>query len=83
MTSVCITIEDFTWNRISYDDEAEGSQGDKLHNHAFINTPTCVRTCSITLNRSSLKLYLHWTLSRDVKFYFSFTRRDSNAAEWN
>lgn len=57
MTEVCLTVEDFTWNRMSYDAEpVESEQKLKLHNHAFIHTPQCVRTCSVTLNRKGLKV---------------------------
>lgn len=57
ITNVCLNIEDFSWNRISYDAEAESDERTKLHNHAFIHTPECVRTCSVTLNRKGLKVF--------------------------
>lgn len=61
MMNVCLTIDDFTWNRISYDAEAaDGDEKLKLHNHAFIHTPECVRTCSVTLNRKGLKVSIQW-----------------------
>lgn len=58
MTKVCLTIEDFTWNRMAYDVETvDSDEGLKLHNHAFIHSPECVRTCSVTLNRKGLKVF--------------------------
>lgn len=60
MTNVCLGIEELSWNRISYDDDdvevktIEGGDSNartKLHNHAFIHTNDCVRTCEVTLNR--------------------------------
>jgi urate oxidase len=41
---VSLFIEEFGWNRISYD-------GVNFHNHAFIHKPDCKRTCTVTLNR--------------------------------
>lgn len=81
MTNVCLTIEDLSWNRISYNDDdddddvktigdGDGNSRTKLHNHAFIHTPECIRTCSVTLNRKGLKVSLsrefaicHWKFS--------------------
>lgn len=49
MTRIVLNVDEFRWNRISYDDEAE-----KLHNHAFIHKPDCTRTCSVTLDRKGI-----------------------------
>lgn len=57
MTKVRLTIDDFTWNRIAYDSEMASDKNVKLHNHAFIHSPECVRTCSVTLNRKGSKSF--------------------------
>lgn len=59
MTNVCLTVEDFTWNRISYDgsEAVESKERLKLHNHAFVHGSECLRTCSVTLNRKGLKVF--------------------------
>lgn len=73
MTSVCLSIEDFSWNRITFDAEAENVGGIKLHNHAFIHTPECVRTCSVTLNRNGLKVFFFFLAIEGI-FNLSFTK---------
>lgn len=45
ITSVCLNIEDFSWDRIAYEAQS------KVHNHAFIHQAGCVRNCIVTLNR--------------------------------
>jgi len=54
MTKVCLTMEDFTWNRIAYDVGTDSNERLKLHNHAFIHTPECIRTCEVTMNRKEM-----------------------------
>lgn len=55
MTKVSVSIEDFSWNRISSQDEkaATGAEA-KYHHHAFIHQPDCIRTCSVTLTREGI-----------------------------
>jgi urate oxidase len=69
ITNVCLTIEDYSWNRLSYDAEALDNGGAKLHNHAFIHRPDCVRTCSVTMNRKGSKR------SRLLRGNFQFVAR--------
>lgn len=78
MSKVSLDVEDFSWNRISYDDEDEedekmaGDPGQKLHNHAFIHKAECVRTCSVTLDRKGfLEGNFPFTLSTQIFLYFS------------
>lgn len=59
MVMVRLTCEEFSWNRISYDEAlSDGNETPQLHNHAFIHAPECTRTCSVTLNRKGLKNFL-------------------------
>lgn len=43
-----VVVEEIMWNRISYGDHANSQ---KLHNHAFIHTPLCTRSATVTLER--------------------------------
>lgn len=42
-----IRVEEVMWNRVNYGDQVNV----KLHNHAFIHTPTCTRSASAVLKR--------------------------------
>jgi urate oxidase len=43
-----IHVEEVMWNRVNYGDHA------KLHNHAFIHTPICTRSCSAFFKRGGV-----------------------------
>lgn len=68
----CLTIEDYSWNRIAYDGEADGDEKLKLHNHAFIHTPECLRTCSVTLNRKGLKVSYEGNFNLSLKLFLLY-----------
>lgn len=76
MTNVCLTMEDFTWNRIAYDVEANSNETVKLHNHAFIHSPECVRTCLVTLNRRGLKVFHQRISNLSLAVTFSYSPLD-------
>lgn len=91
MTNVCLTIEDLSWNRISYDDEdvdvktiedEDSNAKTKLHNHAFIHNVECVRTCEVTLNRKGLKVFLSRECNLSLKV-FLFIRYGNARGEWD
>ena len=69
ITIVCLTMEDFSWNRIAYDAEADGDEKLKLHNHAFIHAPECLRTCSVTMNRNGLKVFYGGKFNLSLKLF--------------
>ncbi|CRK95680.1 CLUMA_CG009138, isoform A [Clunio marinus] len=51
MTMAQLTIEDFAWNKISYDGDMNCEEKTILHNHAFIHNSDCARTCTVTFHR--------------------------------
>lgn len=40
-------VKEVMWNRVNYGDQVNV----KLHNHAFVHTPTCTRSASAVLKR--------------------------------
>jgi urate oxidase len=51
---VVIEVEEMMWKRISY---AEGNT-QMQHNHAFVHTPICTRTATVTWNKNGDGIFL-------------------------
>lgn len=49
VTQVVVKVEQLMWNRVSYGEHANIQ---KLHNHAFVQTPVCSRIATVTLRRA-------------------------------
>lgn len=57
VTKAVANVQETMWNRISYGEHANNQ---KLHNHAFVQTPVCTRLATATLKRGG-KLRAHRT----------------------
>jgi len=49
ITQAVVKVEQLMWNRVSYGEHANIQ---KLHNHAFVQTPVCSRIATVTLRRA-------------------------------